>query len=130
MTAVDTNIVIRLLTRDDKAQYEKAYRIFSEEDYIFISATVFLEAEWVLRHAYGLEAARIVDTLTGLLELPNVHTEDPVKISSALGWHSGGLDFADALHLANSQNCGKFMTFDKAFFKEANGLGGCLVELA
>ncbi len=51
MIAVDTNIIIRFLTHDDTKQYKKAFSIFSTQD-VFISDTVILETEWVLRYAY------------------------------------------------------------------------------
>ena len=47
MIAVDTNIVIRLLTRDDEQQYQQAYALFQHYQ-IYIANTVFLEMEWVL----------------------------------------------------------------------------------
>ena len=51
MIAIDANIIVRLLTKDDDKQYQKAYRLF-EQHPIFISETVILETEWVLRFAY------------------------------------------------------------------------------
>ncbi len=43
MIAVDTNIVIRLLTQDDKQQHEKSLKLFQQD--IFIPDTVILETE-------------------------------------------------------------------------------------
>lgn len=51
MVAVDTNIVVRLLTQDDELQYQKSQEIFQTQD-VFIPDTVILETEWVLRFAY------------------------------------------------------------------------------
>jgi predicted nucleic-acid-binding protein len=47
MVAVDTNIIVRLLTQDDEAQYQKSLEIFQTQT-IFIPDTVILETEWVL----------------------------------------------------------------------------------
>jgi predicted nucleic-acid-binding protein len=44
MVAVDTNIVVRLLTQDDELQYQKSLNIFQDQD-VFIPDTVILEAE-------------------------------------------------------------------------------------
>jgi predicted nucleic-acid-binding protein len=55
MIAVDTNIVVRLLTQDDERQYSKILKLFQEQD-IFIPDTVLLETEWVLRFAYHFNA--------------------------------------------------------------------------
>lgn len=48
MIAVDTNIIIRLLTHDDEQQYKKSFAIFNTQE-VFISDTVILETEWVLK---------------------------------------------------------------------------------
>ena len=52
MTAVDTNLLVRLLTRDDEAQYRRAYTVFGSGP-VLITDTVWLETEWVLRYAHG-----------------------------------------------------------------------------
>ena len=44
MIAIDTNIIVRLLTKDDTDQYNKAYNLFNEHD-VFIADTVILETE-------------------------------------------------------------------------------------
>ncbi len=50
MISVDTNIIVRLLTKDDVEQFQQSLKLFQEED-IFICDTVILETEWVLRFA-------------------------------------------------------------------------------
>lgn len=57
--AVDTNVVVRLLTNDDPAQARRAAAFFADHE-IFIAVTVLLETEWVLRHAYDLERSAIL----------------------------------------------------------------------
>ena len=52
VTGVDTNIIVRLLTHDDPGQAAKADAAI-QKDHLFISDTVLLETEWVLRYAYG-----------------------------------------------------------------------------
>lgn len=127
MTAIDTNILVRFLSRDDKLQHAKADKIFSNES-VFISDTVLLETEWVLRFSYGYKSDAVSSSYKKLLGLPNVHVADPEPISKALEWHQAGLDFADALHLALSQNCDRFVTFDTAFIRKAKGLTKCKVR--
>ena len=51
MIAVDTNIVVRLLTRDEELQFQKALILFQNHD-VFIPDTVVLESEWVLPYTY------------------------------------------------------------------------------
>ncbi len=126
MTAVDTNLVVRLLTRDDEKQYKKASRLFENAE-IYISKTVLLECEWVLRYAYSFSAHKICRAFRMLLGMVNVHTSDPVVIHQALEWHEHGMDFADALHLSDSQHCDKMKTFDKKFVKKTPTLSACQV---
>ncbi len=51
LIAVDTNIMIRLAMRDDEGQYQKVMALLIEHSF-FISKTVQLEMEWVLRSRY------------------------------------------------------------------------------
>jgi predicted nucleic-acid-binding protein len=118
MIAVDTNIVIRLLTGDDPAQLARARYLFETEK-IFLPKTVVLETEWVLRSLYGLAASDIIRALTALVTLPQVSVEDSATIIEALGWLRQGLDFADALHLASSRTSERFVTFDRALVRRA-----------
>ncbi len=126
MIAVDTNVVVRLLTRDDEQQFQKAAALFARQS-IFIPETVILETEWVLRFAYRFESAAICDAFTKLLGLANVKTARPAVLAQAIELSRQGLDFADALHLAASQECSRLATFDTAFIKGAKGLTNCAV---
>lgn len=122
MIAVDTNVIVRFLTRDDEAQYLKAYRIFAESALLFIPTTVILETEWVLRFSYRFPSDRIGYALSGLLGLTNVMTENKAAVFNALAWHQQGMDFADALHLACSSSANEFVSFDKKLINKAIGL--------
>jgi predicted nucleic-acid-binding protein len=118
MIAVDTNILVRLLTNDDPIQARRAVKIL-KSDNIFIPKTVLLETEWVLRHAYEIERSKIIIGFKKLLGLPNVNVEDPAIIYQAISWYENKFDFADALHLASSRRCESFATFDSSFIKKA-----------
>jgi predicted nucleic-acid-binding protein len=118
MHAADTNVLVRLLTGDDAEQTKRAAALFKKET-IFIPKTVLLETEWVLRRLYRLENKVVVNAFRKLSGLSNVEIEQPLVITQALQWCEGGMDFADALHLASSQNCRKFATFDEQLKKSA-----------
>jgi uncharacterized protein with PIN domain len=45
MIAIDTSVVVRLLTRDDEAMALRARRLM-ETEVVFVAATVVLEADW------------------------------------------------------------------------------------
>ena len=127
MRALDTNVVVRFLTGDDKGQAAKA-RAAIEAGEVFIATTVFLECEWVLRSAYGFAADRIADAFRGLAGLPGVSVEAAALLAQALDWMSAGMDFADALHLAKADGCTAFLSFDRRLAKIAIGLGTLAVE--
>ncbi len=126
LSAVDTNVVVRLLTRDHEVQFRHAERCFADGD-VFLPDSVLLETVWVLDSAYSFDEARIATALRHLLGLPNVRVADQGLIASALQWYERGLDFADALHLAASQQAKRLRTFDRDFVKDAAGLGTCIV---
>ncbi len=121
MIAVDTNLLVRILTNDDPIQARRAVKIFKSDD-IFIPKTVLLETEWVLRHAYGIGRTFIIIGFQKLLGLPNMNVEDPDGIYQAMSWYENKFDFADALHLASSRRCISIATFDSSFTKKAQQL--------
>jgi predicted nucleic-acid-binding protein len=127
VVAVDTNIIVRLLTGDDLSQMEQAREIFTAVK-IFVPDTVILETEWVLRYAYDLSPAAIHDGLLRLLGLPNVVLRDARAMAQAFEGYHSGMDFADALHLATCDHCSELVTFDKKFVRSAAGSFQCKVR--
>ena len=122
MIAVDTKVLVRLVTNDHPVQSRNAARLFAEQD-IFVPRTVLLEVEWVLRAAYELPRTAIHGAFERLLSVPSVTIEDAAGVARALVWFSGGMDFADALHVAGSAtSVDGFYTFDKAFARRARKL--------
>ena len=118
MIAIDTNLLVRILTNDDPIQARRAVKILQSDD-IFIPKTVILETQWVLQFAYAINKADIISGFQKLLGLPNVYPENSETVIQAISWYEQGLDFADALHLASSRESDKFATFDAAFAKKA-----------
>jgi predicted nucleic-acid-binding protein len=116
--AVDTNVVVRLLTGDDPTQFARVHKWFETET-IFLPKTVVLETEWVLRSLYGLPAQDIVRALSALVALPQVRSEDASAIVEALELSRRGLDFTDALHIASSRIAERFATFDRTLIRRA-----------
>lgn len=126
MIAVDTNVVVRFLTRDDEKQFQKALALFAEND-IFIPTTVILETEWVLRYSYNFSPETIFSAFSKIFGLANVTIDHPDAIANAIERSRQGIDFADALLLAQSRECSSLATFDTAFIKKARSLTGCKV---
>jgi predicted nucleic-acid-binding protein len=118
MIGIDTNLLVRLFTKDDKKQ-SKFVENLMENSSIYIAKSVLLETEWVLRYTYELDTNIICKAFESLLGLPNVSVEDPACIIKTMQWYKLNFDFADALHLASSHSADEFATLDKKFIKNA-----------
>jgi predicted nucleic-acid-binding protein len=127
--AVDTDVVVRLVTNDQPAQAARAAAVFRAGP-VFIPKSVLLESEWVLRQGYGLQTDGILRALRRLLGLPNVSVEDPAAAITALTLLEKGFDFADALHVASSVGTDGFLTFDAQLVKRARNASRVPVGLA
>jgi predicted nucleic-acid-binding protein len=125
--AVDTNILVRFLTADDRKQAQTARKVMEAGD-IFIGVTVILETEWVLRAGYGFSVNQITTGLRGIGGLSGITIEEPAEVAQALDWMIEGMDFADALHLARSNHCSAFLTFDKKLVTRAKGNASITIE--
>ena len=121
MVAVDTNVLVRFLVRDDPKQAARAASLIQSAP-VWISKTVFLETEWVLRSLYGFSPDARAGALRALAGLPTVFLEDELAVAKALDWFQGGLDFADALHLASVGNSEQFATFDQKLARQVKRL--------
>lgn len=122
MQAIDTNIVVRIITNDDLDQVARA-RAVLEKGEIFLPLTVCLESEWVLRGSYALSKVVIADSLTKFSGIPGVAVEDPEVLEKAIAWLREGMDFADAVHLASAGGCEAMLSFDEDFAKAAERCG-------
>ena len=122
MLAIDTNLIVRYLTGDHPKQSVRARKLIDGED-VFVCTTVLLETEWVLRSVYDYAAVQLAKALRAFAGLPHVMLEDAGAAARALEWSEGGLDFADALHLAKASGCQAFVSFDRGLARAANKLG-------
>lgn len=130
MIALDTNVLVRLLTRDEPGQARLAADLLKSNE-VFVGKTVLLELEWVLRFAYGFDRHSIRGAMLALLGLPTLRIEDEAAVAGALDAFEGGLDFADALHLYSSDDSVvEFATFDRDMARQALSIeGGTRVHL-
>ena len=111
MLAIDTNVLVRFLVRDDEVQFDKACRLIKREGAagrpIFISLLILLETEWVLRSRYGLSKKRMLVALSGLLDTDDVFLENEPVVEEALFlWKDATADFADCLIGAQHRRLG------------------------
>ena len=127
MIAIDTNVLVRLLTGDHPAQSRASHTLFATDD-IYIPDTVLLETEWVLRAAFDLTPTEICTALRRVCGLRNVTVSDGQLVALVIDWHEAGFDFADAFHLALSRDRETMKTFDADFIKKAKRLTDRRVE--
>jgi predicted nucleic-acid-binding protein len=122
MIALDTNVLVRVVTADDPKQLEAALRVMQSEA-LWICKTVLLETEWVLRYTYELPPDVIQEAFRKLLGLPTLQVEQRGSVLQALSLYDKGMDFADALHLTSSREAERFATFDRNLAKLARAEG-------
>lgn len=122
MTAVDTNVLVRLLTEDDPRQAAAARALFARES-IWIAKTVLIETGWVLRTLYAFDDSAIREAFTKLLGIENIQAEDAPSVAAALALTAHGVEFADALRLISRPPGAQFATFDRSFVRRAGRAG-------
>lgn len=122
MLAVDTNVLVRLLVRDDVKQAELA------DDFVakgaWVSHLVLAETMWVLDAVYARTPTQLVAAIGLLLAHENLVLQDADTVSAALAHFSNkpALGFSDCLVLEIARKAGHIPlgTFDRALSK----LGG------
>ncbi|MBN8958014.1 MAG: type II toxin-antitoxin system VapC family toxin, partial [Rhizobiales bacterium] len=116
--AVDTNVLARGLVDDGSEQAMRSRQCMIENE-VFVSDTVLLETEWLLRSRMNLDRQQINSLFSGLLATPNAHFSNRESIVEAIIAHQAGFDFADALHLVGAGGCDAMVTFDRNFIRLA-----------
>jgi predicted nucleic-acid-binding protein len=119
MRAVDTNVLVRLVTRDDAAQVAAA-EAFVEKG-AWVSHLALAETTWVLEAVYDLEAAAIATAIEMLLNHKDLTLEEAGVVSNALAsfQRRPALGFSDCLMLEVARKAGHLPlgTFDRTLGK-------------
>jgi predicted nucleic-acid-binding protein len=115
MRAVDTNVLVRLVTRDDRAQVESAEAFVAPG--AWVSHLVLAEVTWVLTAVYERSPREIAGALDMLLNHQQLTLQDPEAVASALEHFRKrpGLGFSDCLMLEIARKAGHLPlgTFDR-----------------
>jgi predicted nucleic-acid-binding protein len=113
--AVDTNVLIRLLTRDDPKHVEAAEAFVATG--AWVSHVVLAEAIWVLSSVYELNAQEIATAVEMLLSHRNLALQDPDTVTAALMDYRSrpSVEFSDYLVLEIARRAGHLPlgTFDR-----------------
>ena len=119
MLAVDTNILVRLIARDDADQVQAAEEFVSNG--AWVSHLVLAETLWVLDSVYDLSRERIATTVEMLLSHRDLTLQDADVVTSALDHYRrrSVVDFSDCLVLEIARKTGHLpiATFDRNFAK-------------
>ncbi len=118
--ALDTNILVRFLVRDDEVQARKVFELFRKaqekgEEY-FVPLVVVLEMIWVLEAVYRIHRKQILDAIKDLLDLPILRFEAREAVQAFLRTAlKSSVDLSDILIccVAREKGCEKILTFDK-----------------
>ena len=120
MIAVDTNVIVRFLVRDDEKQAAAARRRLKQaegnRERLFVPVLVVLETIWVLESAYDKSRTEILDAIQAMRQMPVFDFEADGVIERLLNdGRKYKADLADILiaHAAQAAGCDAGVTFDK-----------------
>jgi len=116
MRAIDTNVLVRLLTRDDAEQVNAAEAFISEG--AWVSHLVLAETLWVLESVYELGTERLAVAIDMLLHHQSIALEDADVVAAALAHfrNQRSVGFSDCLIVEIARKAGHLPlgTFDRA----------------
>lgn len=122
MIGLDTNILVRYLTKDDDQQWKKAVEIVEGGEQCFIANVVICELIWVLRgQPYSFSKEEISNTIDMMLQCAVFEWENRSVVYQALQrFKQGNADFSDYLigAVAQQSGCTITATFDRKLRSE------------
>ncbi len=120
MKALDTNILIRFLMRDDEYQAEKVFELFIDaqdrKDKFFVPAVVLMELLWVLEFVYEISREDILKAVEDLLCLAILEFENREAVIRFLNLarkYKTELSDLFIASISKERGCEKTLTFDK-----------------
>ncbi|MDX1637144.1 MAG: type II toxin-antitoxin system VapC family toxin [Balneolaceae bacterium] len=99
MIGLDTNILVRFLTKDDEVQFKAVSELFNSGNSDFlISFPVLVELVWVLEKHYGYSKKTLLFILKELGDTKNIHFPDQnVFVKAIYNFENSSADFSDCL---------------------------------
>ena len=113
--AVDTNVLVRAVVRDDAVQARAAVKVLTGADLIAVALPCLCEFVWVLRKVYSLKSADAAAAIRALMAAANVEMNRPA-VEAGLAVLDAGGDFADGAIAYEGNWLGgeTFVSFDRA----------------
>jgi len=118
LKAIDTNIVLRIIANDDPVQSPIAVALL-ESQRVFVSLSVAMETEWVLRSAYRWSSTAIANAITAFAALENVQIEEVERLGWAIDRFRQGADFTDMIHIIAARDTDGFVSFEHELTEQA-----------
>ncbi|MBU1666546.1 MAG: type II toxin-antitoxin system VapC family toxin, partial [Gammaproteobacteria bacterium] len=112
--AVDTNVLVRAVVRDDPVQANVAAKALIEAELIAVATPCLCEFVWVLLRVYDFQPSDAVTAIRALLAAANVEVNRPA-VEAGLSMLEAGGDFADGViaYEGNWLGGDTFISFDK-----------------
>jgi len=119
---LDTNILIRFFTTDNKVMADKAETLIknAKKNELVISDVIIAEIVWVLESFYELPKNEIIEKLEGLLNLDKFDINKNLLFKTIEYYKNSNISYTDAYLLAfNSVSVknGTIYSFDKGLKK-------------
>lgn len=127
LSAIDTNILVRLIVQDDERQLAIITTLLDDGE-LQANLSVVLETEWVLRSRFQYDRERIYSAFASLLDLQGLEFEFADVFEWALEQYRHGADFGDMIHLATAREADRFLTFDRGLASSAGQNSPVAVE--
>ena len=112
--AVDTNVLVRAVVRDDPTQADVAAAVLTDAELIAVALPCLCEFVWVLLRVYEFQQADVAGAIRALFAATNVEMNRPAVEAGLLMLDAGG-DFADGIIAYEGHWLGgeTFVSFDK-----------------
>jgi predicted nucleic-acid-binding protein len=112
--AVDTNVLLRAVARDDRQQGDIAARLLENATMIAVTLPCLCEFVWVLKRVYRFQTSAVAAAIRALITAPNVETNRQA-VEAGLAMLDAGGDFADGVIAYEGRWLGAetFVSFDK-----------------
>lgn len=112
--AVDTNVLVRAVVRDDPAQASIAAKVLTDAELIAVATSCLCEFVWVLLRVYDFKPSDAATAIRALLAATNVEA-NRLAVEAGLSVLEAGGDFADGIIAFEGNWLGgeTFVSFDK-----------------
>jgi len=122
---LDTNIILRYLTKDNETLSPKAKTIIDNianyKGFVYINTLVLHEVIYILENVYNIDRKAILDSISNLISISNINIIDVNKQSLKLAlkdYTKTKIDFPDCVYKQVClENKYKLLSFDKDFKK-------------